>query len=62
MTHAIDSPSPLDTIPDPENIRNRLSALFSEARLLRRLLSVAVEVRRVRSRDGATDKEGRHAQ
>jgi hypothetical protein len=41
-------PSPLDTIPDPERIRDRLSALFTEARLLRRLLRVAVDARQER--------------
>jgi hypothetical protein len=43
--------SPLDTIPDPESIRDRLSALFAEARLLRRLLRVAIDARQERPRE-----------
>jgi hypothetical protein len=43
-------PSPLDTIPDPERIRGRLTVLHIEARLLRRLLRVAVDVRQEHAR------------
>ena len=38
-------PSPLSIMPDPERIRDRLSALFTEARVLRRLLRLAVDAR-----------------
>jgi hypothetical protein len=48
MPHTV-APSPLDAIPDPERIRDRLSAIFAEARLLRRLLRVAVDSRQERT-------------
>ena len=51
--------SPLDTIPDPERIRDRLSVLFAEARLLRRLLRVAVDSRRERAPQRAARQEVR---
>jgi hypothetical protein len=58
MLHTSDPPlSPLDTIPDPERIRDRLSALFNEARLLRRLLRVAVDVRQERTLELADRQE-----
>jgi hypothetical protein len=38
-------PSPLDSLPEPERIRDRLSDLFVEARLLRRLLRLSQAVR-----------------
>ena len=53
-------PSPLDTIPDPERIRDRLSALFAEARLLRRLLRVAVAARQERTTEPADRQEDRN--
>jgi hypothetical protein len=46
-------PSPIDCIPDPERIRDRLSTLFAEARLLRRLLRVAVDARQERTHEPA---------
>jgi hypothetical protein len=52
-------PSPLDTIPDPERIRDRLSALFAEARLLRRLLRVAVDASQERTPEAAYLQEVR---
>ena len=36
--------SPLEALPEPEAIRRRLSALFVEARLLRRLLRLSESV------------------
>jgi hypothetical protein len=51
------APSPLDTIPDPERIRDRLSALFAEARLLRRLLRVAVDAQHKRATETAANRE-----
>jgi hypothetical protein len=36
----------IECIPDPERIRDRLSQLFAEARLLRSLLRVAEQRRR----------------
>jgi hypothetical protein len=55
------SPSPLDVIPDPERIRDRLSALFVEARLLRRLLRVAEDARQERALPAPTGQEVRRA-
>jgi hypothetical protein len=52
--------SPLDTIPDPDRIRDRLSALFTEARLLRRLLKVAVDVCHERITEPDYRQEARH--
>jgi hypothetical protein len=47
MDHNIFPPdSLLDTLPDPERIRDRLYVLLKEARLLRRLLRVAVDIHR----------------
>jgi hypothetical protein len=57
MAHTTDPPSPPVTIPDPERIRDRLSALFAEARLLRRLLRVAVDARQVRIAEPADRQE-----
>jgi hypothetical protein len=58
MPHTIDQPpSPLGTIPDPERIRDRLSTLFAEARLLRRLLRVAVDARDERTTE-PTNRQG----
>jgi hypothetical protein len=40
--------SPLDSIPDPERIRDRLAELFAEAKLLRRLLRLSQAARHER--------------
>jgi hypothetical protein len=51
--------SPIDAIPDPERIRDRLSDLFAEARLLRRLLRVAIDIRQDRTASPAPRQEVR---
>jgi hypothetical protein len=56
MAPTID-PSPSPLIPDPELIRDRLNDLFAEARLLRRLLRVAVDARRQRGAKLASRQE-----
>jgi hypothetical protein len=56
MPHTATPPtSPLDSIPDPERIRDRLSVLFVEARLLRRLLRLSEATREERTTE-ATDR------
>jgi hypothetical protein len=57
--HAAATPSPhiLDALPDPENIRDRLTTLFVEARLLRRLLRVAIDAHQARAVSTTTGKE-----
>jgi hypothetical protein len=47
----------LGSLPDPERIRDRLSALFAEARLLRRLLRVAVDASQERGCGPAAGRE-----
>ncbi len=49
--------SPLDTIPDPQRIRDRLADLFAEARLLRRLLRVALDAQQDRNTATAIRQE-----
>lgn len=51
------SPSPLDTIASPEHIRDRLSALFAEARLLRRLLRLSQATRQERATSTTNRRE-----
>jgi hypothetical protein len=48
-------------IPEPERIRHRLSVLFAEARLLRRLLRVAVDTHPKRTPESAARQEMRCA-
>jgi hypothetical protein len=57
MAHTTEQSSLLQTIPDPDRIRDRLSALFAEARLLRRLLRVAVDARQGGSAPPAVGQE-----
>jgi hypothetical protein len=52
-----DSPSIIHQIPDPALIQRRLSELAREERTLRRLLRVALDVRR--DREQVTDPTGR---
>jgi hypothetical protein len=59
MAHTTDPPQSPITIPDPDRIRDRLSALFAEARLLRRLLRVAVDARQERIAEPADRQEAR---
>jgi hypothetical protein len=54
--------SPLDTIPDPERIRDRLSVLFAEARLLRRLLRLSQATQHERSAELNDRQEACHAE
>lgn len=48
-------PSPLNSLPDPERVRDRLAHLFAEARLLRRLLRLSEEAREERR---TADRQG----
>ena len=41
MSQRLDSSSPLDHIPPPDQIRDHLARVFAEIRLLRRLLRLA---------------------
>jgi hypothetical protein len=41
MTRSVPARSPLDSIPPPDTIRERLALLFAEARLLRGLLRLS---------------------
>jgi hypothetical protein len=62
MSHATaPSPSPLHTLPDPERIRDRLYAIFAEARLLRRLLRLSQAVRQDRAVEPAGRQEAANA-
>jgi hypothetical protein len=53
----IQSPSPLDAIPDPDTVRDRLSVLFAEIALLRRLLRLSLAVEAERTRDRPINEE-----
>jgi len=62
MSHTtVSPPSPLDTLPDPERIRDRLSAIMAEARILRRLLRLSVDAQQDRSSYPASRQEVQHA-
>jgi hypothetical protein len=54
--------SPLDTVPDPEEIRDRLAEIHGEARLLRRLLRLAVDADRERAAERPASKRRRVAE
>jgi hypothetical protein len=55
------SSSPLDTIPDPELVRDRLAAIHREAALLRALLRLAERDARRRQCQRPAGREVAHA-
>jgi hypothetical protein len=54
-------PSPLETLADPESIRDRLYALHQEARLLRRLLRLSQAARDEQAAQRTIRREVRNA-
>lgn len=52
--------TPLDHIPDPEEVRTRLVACTREASMLRSLLRLAERLKRQRETSGAVRREVQH--
>jgi hypothetical protein len=52
--------TPLDRIPDPEQVRTRLVACTREASMLRSLLRLAERLKRQRGASGVAQGEARH--
>ena len=59
--HCPTCPSLLASLPDPERVRDRLSDLFTEARLLRRLLRLTEAARQERTTEPTERQEVRFA-
>jgi hypothetical protein len=57
-----DSDSPLDRLPSPENIHQRMGRLYRELDLLRRLLRLSQAARDERTRRAPVAQEVAHAQ